>query len=164
MFTRQRAILRLIENAGGRIERLRLVKLAFLLRCDDANSSTSVYDFVPYRRRPFSFMLYHDLRGLARNGWLHENDYHVEMIAQPAIETAFLDASLLQRIDAVSKGCGSLSTSALVDTIYSEYPWYTVNAEFVRKRRASRPTGSLAVYTVGYEGLTIDALLNLLME
>jgi len=164
MFTRQRALLRLVENEGGRIERLRLVKLAFLLSRDASNAASSVYDFVPYKRGPFSFMLYYDLRGLVGDGWFRENDHHIETVALPAIETSSLESSFLERIDAVNRACRSLTTSALVDSIYAKHPWFTVNAENESKRRATRPTGEAAIYTVGYEGLTVDALLNLLME
>lgn len=156
--------MKLVENEGGRVERLRLVKLAFLLSRDTANSPSSVYDFVPYKRGPFSFMLYYDLRRLVQDGWLSESDHHVETKALPTIETAFLDTSFVERIDAVTRACGSMTTSALVDSIYARHPWFTVNAEQHHKRRAVRPTGQPAVYTVGYEGLTVDALLNLLME
>ncbi len=49
MFSRQRAILRLIENEGGSIARLRLVKLAFLLSRESAAPRVGLYDFVPYK-------------------------------------------------------------------------------------------------------------------
>jgi uncharacterized protein (DUF488 family) len=164
MFTRQRALLRLVENEGGQIERLRLVKLAFLLSRDPLNAASSVYDFVPYKRGPFSFMLYYDLRGLARDGWFRESENHIQTACLPSIETSFLESSFLERIDAISNKFRSFSTSELVDSVYLNHPWFTINAESVRKRRAVRPTGDLAVYTVGYEGITVDALLNLLLQ
>jgi hypothetical protein len=58
MFSRQRAILRLIENEGGTVSRLRLVKLAFLLSQEAGAPRVGTYDFVPYKRGPFSFTLY----------------------------------------------------------------------------------------------------------
>jgi len=79
MFSRQRAILRLIENEGGAIARLRLVKLAFLLSREDDAPRAGIYDFVPYKRGPFSFTLYHELRTLQRDGWLAEAEHDIRI-------------------------------------------------------------------------------------
>ena len=49
MFSRQRAILRLIEAEGGTISRLRLVKLAFVVSQEPNAPRAGVYDFVPYK-------------------------------------------------------------------------------------------------------------------
>jgi uncharacterized protein (DUF488 family) len=57
-----------------------------------------------------------------------------------------------------------LTTSAVVDTVYANHPWFTLNSESVHKRAASRPVVQPAVYTVGYEGIMVDALLDLLLH
>src|SRR5258706_15941913 len=99
MFSRQRAILRLVENEGGRIERLRLVKLAFLVSREPESPRIGVYEFVPYRRGPFSFTLYHELNSLVRDGWVSQSEHHIETACLPTLQTAFLDAGFLSRID-----------------------------------------------------------------
>ena len=70
MFSRQRVILRLLQNEDGSTSRLRLVKLAFMVSRERDVPRTGIYEFVPYSRGPLSFTLYHDLRGLANNDWL----------------------------------------------------------------------------------------------
>src|SRR5579863_3102771 len=103
MFSRQRAILRLIQNEGGAVGRLRLVKLAFLLSREPAAPRTGTYDFVPYKRGPFSFTLYHELRALERDGWLALQDEHnVEAACLATLETSFLDSGFLDAIDQIS--------------------------------------------------------------
>lgn len=164
MFSRQRAILRLVENEGRKIERLRLVKLAFLLSREADSPRVGVYEFVPYKRGPFSFALYHDLNSLMRDGWLSQTEHHVETACLPTLETAFLDSDFLNCIDEVSKRYRRMSTSDLVDTVYRAFPWYTMNSEAVSKRSAKRPVAEAAVYTVGYQGLMVDALLDLLLR
>jgi len=164
MFSRQRSILKLIHNEGGTIERLRLVKLAFLLSKEKAAPRTGVYDFVPYKRGPFSFTLYHDLQVLQRDGWLSEGDREVSIVEAPHLQTAFLDAEFVSLIDSISSRYRSIETSAMVDSVYRAYPWFTLNSESLNKRAVSKPTASPAVYTVGYEGITVDALLNLLLS
>lgn len=163
MFYRQRAILRLLHNEGGPTSRLRLVKLAFLLSQELEVSRTSVYEFLPYLRGPFSFTLYHDLRGLSAGGWVTEGDREVSLVQSPDLQTTYLDRDFVRSIDNVSSSVRGLSTPALVDRVYRDYPWFTINSEAFDKRATSRPVGRLAVYTVGYEGIMVDGLLNLLL-
>ena len=164
MFSRQRAILRLLENEGGTASRLRLMKLAFLLSREMNAPKTGVYEFVPYRRGPFSFTLYHDLRTLGSDGWVVEAEHDIKVAQAPDLETAYLDQPFLGMIDGVSERCRSLSTSALVDRVYASHPWFTMNSETVHKRAVPRPAAASAVYTVGYEGIMVDGLLDLLLQ
>ena len=164
MFSRQRAILRLLENEGGRIERLRLVKLAFLVSRAPESPRVGVYDFVPYKLGPFSFTLYHELNSLVRDGWITQSEYHVENACLSTLETAFIEPPFLDQIDEISNRYRSISTADLVEAVYQAYPWYTMNSDVVKKRRAKRPSAAPAVFTVGYEGLMVDALLDLLLR
>lgn len=164
MFSRQRALLRLIENEGGRISKLRLVKLAFLLSRNGQVPRTGVYDFVPYKRGPFSFTLYHDLRTLERDGWLAETSHDLELREAPCIETATIEEGFLGIIDSTSRCQHAVATSIMVDRVYRDYPWFTLNSEIIEKRAAVRPSAKPKVYTVGYEGIMVDALLDILLR
>lgn len=164
MFSRQRAILRLLENEGGGADKLRLVKLAFLVSREFGAPRTGIYDFVPYKRGPFSFTLYHELSALERDGWLAGTDHEIKTAQLTTLETAFLDQAFLDLIDRVSDRYRSVPTTALVDSVYGRYPWFTMNSEATHKRAAKRPRVPPAVYTVGYEGLMVDALLDLLLR
>lgn len=164
MFSRQRAILRLLENEGGSANRLRLVKLAFLLSREMSAPKTGVYEFVPYRGGPFSFTLSHDLRKLGSDGWVVEAEDDIKVAQAPNLETAYLDQPFLDMIDDVSERCRSLSTPALVDRVSASDPWFTMNSETAHKRAVTRPAALPAVYTVGYEGIMVDGLLHLLLQ
>ena len=156
--------MRLIHNEGGSVDRLRLVKLAFLLSRESAAPKTGVYDFVPYKRGPFSFTLYHELRSLQRDGWLLEGEHDITTAEAPDLEIAFLDREFLGLIDGISDSKHAVRTPALVASIYRAYPWFTLNSEAIRKRAVTRPINTPAVYTVGYEGITVDGLLDLLLR
>lgn len=164
MFSRQRAILRLIQNEGGAIARLRLVKLAFLLSRERAAPPAALYNFVPYKHGPFSFTLYHELRVLGRDGWVAEQEHGVEVAEAPHLEIAYLDKAFLNLIDEVSGRHRSVPTPQLLDRVYHDYPWFTLNSETPKKRAVSRPEAETAVYTVGYEGIMVDALLDHLLQ
>jgi uncharacterized protein (DUF488 family) len=164
MFSRQRALLRLIQNDAGSISKLRLVKLAFLLSKDPNAPRAGIYDFVPYKRGPFSFTLYHELRALERDGWITETGHDVELAGAPDLETACIEKRFLVLIDAISRCQRAVATSAMVDAVYRDYPWFTLNSETARKRAVPRPTAEPAVYTIGYEGIMVDALLDILLR
>ncbi|MDX1981115.1 MAG: DUF488 family protein [Bryobacteraceae bacterium] len=164
MFSKQRAILRLLENEGGSATRLRLVKLAFLLSREARAPKTGVYDFVPYRRGPFSFTLYHDLRGLENGGWVVEAEHEIRTSRDPEVETALLDRAFRETIDGVSRKCRKLSTSDLIADVYTQHPWFTLNSDAMEKRAVTKPIAVPSVYTVGYEGITVDGLLDLLLR
>jgi uncharacterized protein (DUF488 family) len=164
MFSRQRALLRLVANEGGSVARLRLVKLAFLVSRESSAPRNGVYDFVPYKKGPFSFTLYHELRSLERDGWLVETENDVKIRESPDLETAFLDQDFLAMIDEVSGRHRAVGTPALVNGVYDAYPWFTLNSDVAQKRAVTRPAADLRVYTVGYEGIMVDALLDLLLR
>ena len=146
------------------MSRLRLVKLAFIVSRERDVPRTGVYEFVPYRRGPFSFTLYHDLRGLAKDGWVAEAEHGIELTQASDLETAFLDSKFVDHIDRVSGRFRGIDTSALVDRVYRDHPWFTVNSEATAKRAVDRPKAEPAVYTVGYEGIMVDGLLDLLLR
>jgi uncharacterized protein (DUF488 family) len=164
MFSRQRAILRLIKNEGGSVERLRLVKLAFLLSRETAAPRAGRYDFVPYKHGPFSFTLYHELRTLERDGWIAEHGRGVGLTDVSSSTAPELDKAFRTLIDGISRRYRATPTPSVVDGVYRDYPWFTLNAEAVKKRTVSPPPAEPAVYTVGYEGIMVDALLDCLLR
>ena len=169
MLIRQKVILSLIEQMGdqmpdgtqGEVSRLQLVKWAFLL--EKETKMKTFYQFVPYHYGPFSFTLYHELKGLIRNNYIIEPSkdeiQRTSDVVPPPIES-----TLENEIKNFSRKYRSLSTEKLIDHVYSHYPWFTINAKKLENRREKRPEGKGAVYTAGYEGLHIDGFLNILLE
>ena len=165
MLIRQRCLLYMVERADRPVSHLELTKWAFLVAREmPTGGGSSFYDFVPYHYGPFSFTLFREVAGLVRDGYLREDD----------------DKETWQRVEDVNGSTGDLSAPVqsdaarvvdrfrsktvddLVDYVYGEFPWYTVNS---RKRKlAEKPTGDLAVHTVGYEKWSVDRLLDELMR
>jgi uncharacterized protein (DUF488 family) len=50
----------------------------------------------------------------------------------------------------------------LIDYVYDRHPEFTVNSE--RVQLLPRPRAEVAVYTAGYEGISVDRFLNLLVQ
>lgn len=165
MITRQRAILRLLSNENSSTTKLRLVKLAFLLRQTSvAAPASGTYEFLPYHYGPYSFTLNHDLQNLERHGWIRLLDSDVVAVRALSNEAGKLDPAFSAEIDGLVSHYRPDSTDALIRKIYTQYPWFTAQARNQSRRSVPLPTAGPAVYTVGYEGLMLDGLLDLLLQ
>lgn len=164
MLVRQKVLLHLVRKAGGIASRLRLVKWAFLLhRRRELSDLDTFYHFVPYHYGPFSFTLYHELRHLMRNGYIWTPSvYAIQLTNDVALPT--IADGIEHEIQHFMSRYGGLSTRALLDLIYARHPWFTVNAAQRERRMRERPRAACAVHTIGYEGLQVDALLDILLR
>lgn len=170
MLIRQKTILSLLEQMSDQlsdgtleeVSRIQLVKWAFLL--DKEVKMQSFYQFLPYLHGPFSFTLYHELKALIRNSYIIEPSkdaiQRTSDVAAPAIDPTLKNAIM----GFSKKKYRSMSSEELINHVYSDYPWFTINAKDIRKRKEERPIGKCEVYTVGYEGLQIDGFLNILLK
>jgi uncharacterized protein (DUF488 family) len=164
MLTRQKAILRLIENEGRRIGKMRLFKLAFMISNEPGWQDTSLaYQFIPYQFGPYSFTLAHELKTLERDGFLRVMDSEIrlvdfgERLPEPNSSTSSV-------IDSMSRRYKRVSTDDLVSIVYRQFPWFTAKARDKSRRGVQVPISAPAVFTVGYEGLMLDGLLDLLLR
>lgn len=167
MLNRQKCLLFMVERAGRPVTHLELTKWAFLLAHEmPSHGGTTFYDFLPYKYGPFSFALFHEADDLVRNGYLRN--------------TKAEGREAWARVDDVDAGTGGISNSLradaarvverfvsrtpeeLIDYVYDEFPWYTINSNI--RKLSKRPLAKCAVYTVGYEQWSIDQLLNTLMH
>ncbi|MGB9858905.1 MAG: DUF488 family protein [Moorellaceae bacterium] len=163
MNMRQKILLSLINCAGGKISRLRLVKLAFLLAQEyNLKQINTFYQFVPYRYGPFSFTLYHEIQSLIKKGIIITPSEHELQI--PAYLDLCLEEELERAVKLLWYHYGKLELSKLVKIVYTNYPWFTAKSEHNTKRVNLLPTTENAIYTAGYEGLQVDGFLNLILK
>lgn len=167
MFPRRRALLRFVELAGGKIERLRLVKLMFLYSQDPSSAKQSRYQFVPYNRGPFSFLLYRDLSLLKEAGLTSEPDEnHFSLTEEGRAHARSFKDEAARMADRVHSRWSSTSRRALIDYVYENHEWYASRSASRQKPQNRKvtdaPIGSF--FSVGYQSLSIDAFLDLLMR
>ena len=164
MLHRQRTLLHLLKLAGGHATKLQVTKWAFLLVNESpGKGGDSFYEFLPYKFGPYSFCLYQEANALATQGLLTVQDEKTWALTD-AGRTAAAATPEEFKADAaqIYRRYGSVESRRLLDDVYVRYPWFSVNSEV--KRLATRPKAEPAIYTAGYEGLTIDGFLNRLME
>jgi uncharacterized protein (DUF488 family) len=168
MFYRQKILLATIETFGGRLKRTDCEKLLFLL-CQ--NTGKNYYDFFPYRYGGFSLTSYHDKAILTKDGWLSPEDEFVlakndSILAQLRPE----DRKALVTLKAETTSLGS----ELIRMVYLRYPYFACKSEVLTRvltsseieetRRFWNFDETPSLFTIGYEGLSIDAFLNKLIE
>jgi uncharacterized protein (DUF488 family) len=165
MLRRQQIILYLLKSHASPMETIRLVKLAFLLRQETSiPSEIPFYDFVPFKKGPYSFTLNHELGNLEKHGYLSKSHDMVQLLSEDLELKSSLPEPLAKRFEAMLRQYHAMTTDAIISTIYRRYPWYTVNSMNRDHRGESLPVASPAIYTVGYERLSVDELLDMLLR
>jgi len=163
MLSRQKTLLFLLQKVARPVDRMQLVKWCFLLRHEfPSKGGKSFYDFVSYKHGPFSFALYHEMGKLERCGLLLTSGNSVGVRRDGFYAVASPPAAVVADIDRLLYQFAAMPLRSLIHYVYSRYPTYTVNSEW--RPLAARPETQRAVFTSGYEGLSVDAFLNRLVR
>lgn len=166
MYYRRKLLLALLEVFDGNLNNTDCEKLLFNF-CKVTGKNH--YDFFPHRFGPFSFVSYYDKRKLTELGLLKQTqDFQLNTKYSYLRELNPSDKKALL----VLKASG-LRGDRLVKRIYWKNPQYTARSEILDELFNSEEIKQLQfawntdktpfVFTVGYEGLTIDAFLNKLI-
>jgi uncharacterized protein (DUF488 family) len=163
MLNRQKVLIYLLRVADRPVSRTELVKWCFVLRSECASRGGSAfYDFVPYMYGPFSFLLYHDAVKLVERNYLCEvGDNAWSLNHELAQSVDAPEPRLARDIEQLLARFLRKDTASLIRYVYERHPAYTVNSKL--RKLDARPESKSAVFTAGYEGLSIDAFLNLLV-
>jgi len=166
MLSRQKALLLAMRRLGGSASRLRLAKLLFPLRQEASGlPGASKYDFVPFKFGPYSFTMRHELNDLARDGYLSNEDEREIRLEVLGRECALnIQRPLATAVTYVTDRYGSESEDSLIDLVYRRFPWYSMNSERRSVDRVPRPVADRAVYTIGYEAVSLEELFNQLLR
>jgi uncharacterized protein (DUF488 family) len=166
MYYRRKLLLALLETFDGNLNNTDCEKLLFNF-CKVTGKNH--YDFFPHRFGPFSFVSYYDKRRLTELGLLKQTqDFQLNTKHSYLRELDPSDKKALLVLKA-----SELRGNRLVKKTYRENPQFTVRSEILEKYFDPEEIKQLQfswntdktpyVFTVGYEGLTIDAFLNKLI-
>ena len=169
MFYRRKLLLSLVESSNRPLSKLDLQKYLFLL-C--THQKKPAYEFVPHRFGCYSFQVDADKRTLTKYGYVLDTDKWI--LDGKHRFTHLLISEDLQALHSVLEGYGHLSGHDLLKRVYAEYPYYAQNSELksdVLTREMSeaveraRPIPKPArFFTIGYEGISLEAYLRKLMD
>jgi|SRR5690349_6880130 uncharacterized protein DUF488 len=174
IFDRQKKLLALLTAHGGEVSNLDFQKLLFLY-CVNVERTPS-YEFVPYKFGGFSFTSYADKRRLTERGLLDNTERTWKLTQAGKKAAGKVNSATSTEINLFAKQHAKLRGDALVATAYRQHPYYAIRSEIVGrilKRDASalaaveaaRPQpGTVGICTIGYEGRSLEAYLNLLLK
>ncbi len=163
MLHRQRTVLYFLHLAGGAASHTSITKWCFLLKNEtDSAGGNAFYEFVPYKYGPFSFCLFQEAKALEEQGLLIEESKSWKLTNEGEAEAGSLLQDIRRDAWRIHKKYGTMAGNDLLDYIYPKYKEYTYFSRY--KVMAGKPRADIAIYTAGYEGLTVDGFLNMLIQ
>jgi uncharacterized protein (DUF488 family) len=168
MYYRRKILLALIEVFGGSLQSTDCEKLLFNF-CQQAGKNH--YDFFPHKFVPFSIMSYYDKRRLIDLGLLKPtDDFQLNTRHSYLKELTPADKAALLRFES---NIGTLRGDRLVKKTYRDFPQFSARSKIATRHFDAEEMKQLkfawntdakpAVFTIGYEGSTIDSFLNKLI-
>jgi uncharacterized protein (DUF488 family) len=168
MYYRRKILLALIEVFGGSLKSTDCEKFLFNF-CQQTRKNH--YDFFPHKFGPFSIMSYYDKRRLIDLGLLKSaDDFQLNTKHSYLNELTATDKTALLRF---KSNIGNLRGDSLVKTTYRDFPHFTSRSKIASRHFTPDEIKQLqfawntdtkpSVFTIGYEGLTIDSFLNKLI-
>lgn len=167
-YTRQKFLLSFLQCAPAGITKLDIQKLLFLFQ---QYSKTDYFHFIPYLYGCYSFQANSDVEVLEKQGWLQIdknliNINRADMLTTDYTRSMRMFFSTLQHTKGID----------LVKQVYRSSPYYAINSrlahkilddseieeiERVQKKYQSTKT---ALFTIGYEGSSLEEYINMLIR
>jgi uncharacterized protein (DUF488 family) len=171
MYYRRKILLSLIQVFDGELEKIQLQKLLFLYTRFQKERKT--YDFVPYKFGCFSFQANSDLSTLKKYGIVSETtkSWKKEDEVNYINELTKEDKKIISdfRIIYANK-----SSDDLIKLTYERYPYFAINStiakdyldetEFENLNNYRSFEDEIVLFTIGYEGITLESYLNKLIK
>lgn len=170
MYYRRKVILSILETFGGKLEKFQLQKLLMLF---SIQQKTASYYFVPYKFGCFSFQANADLATMRKYEWVEEGEkYWKKTTTQSYInELKEKDKASLAELKKYFIG---KSSDYLIKHTYRNYPYYAINSsiaeqilseeELDKVKRKMPRSSKKALFTIGYQGISIEQYINQLIK
>lgn len=167
----------MFEEMGDNITAKCLQKYLFIFT--RLQNEERIYDFVPYKYGCFSFLANQDIVTLAKNGFLSidkntYSDCKYSLVAKMNCiqDLTMFDSILIKKI---KKKFSGFSQDELIAYTYRKWPFTAINSviknyllskeelAIVEKQRRKFHKEDSALMTIGYEGMTLEKYLNMLI-
>jgi len=170
MYYRRKILLNLIAAFGEQgLGKIKLQKLLFLF-CQQQNKPA--FDFVPYTYGCFSFQANKDLQVLESHYQLIKQDSRKWFLDKlPELELKSDEQHLVNNLLFKFKG---KNNKEIVNYVYDRYPYYSIHSKWsmsasqkealMSEKLAIESKKQTCLFTIGYEGQSIDAYLNTLVK
>ena len=169
MFYRRKILLSLLQVFNAQLDKISLQKFLFLVV---RQQEKKAFHFVPYKFGCYSFQANADLNTLSKYDLIETSMKYWEK----KDDTDYF-ASLKQKDKAairfVKNNYGQLDKDELIELTYKNYPYFAINStiapnilskEQFDKIKGQKPSKSATVlFTIGYEGITLEQYINKLI-
>lgn len=158
-YKRQRFLLSLVKQLPDTAHPTDIQKLVFLY---EKEQCIDHYEFVPYRYGPYSFQLAEDIKTLCKDGYLIRTQAGIK--ADCDYQYELFPALPHERGDELKRKA------------YRQYPYYAINSEIIdrlfpgdeaasfRNSRNRYRKNEQILFTVGYEGRSVEEFFNILIQ
>lgn len=170
MFYRRKIILALLQVFGGRLEKINLQKLLFLV-CQKQKDPE--YDFIPYLYGCYSHSAKADLFTMVKKDFLTEDDYGYSKKDRKNY-LALLDDEDKKLVNQAFILYNKMDGDGLMKHTYTNFPYYAINSttaeRLLTKQQLDRvntfrpAVTTTTLFTIGYEGVSLEAYLNKLIK
>lgn len=168
-FYRQRLLLSLLHFIDAEITRTELHKHSFLF----SEKTPMGYDFVPYQYGCYSFQLDKDLLDLSEQGFIEMIDTKIKLTIDNPI--TWLKTKDSNKLFDYPKEQKRLRRNELIKFVYEHYPYYAINSKItnicssevvqkIKQQQISLTNEEAIIYTLGYEGISLEAYINKLIK
>jgi uncharacterized protein (DUF488 family) len=170
LYYRRKILLSLLQVFDGQLEKIQMQKLLLLFSKLQIQPD---FDFVPYKYGCFSFQANADLLTLSKYGIVSQTErlWTKESSEDFAITLKKHDITILQTIRQQYK---AKSTAELIGITYRKYPYLAIKSkiaeqyltpdELVTLAGAKPVNEETCLYTIGYEGVSLETYLNKLIK
>lgn len=155
LIKRVKLLLSLLQETGGEILSFRMQKLLFLY-CNEFLKNNEYYEFIPVKNSPYSLQAVEDKKSLIKNNLLEKSDDWILFSSDKrfATDLDFFEKMALQ----------DLKNKFLQKTDEELAEYITENySEYISKPHHA-DDDEIIFYTIGYEGLSPEAYINLLVK
>lgn len=171
MYYRRKIALSLLQVFGNKLDKIQLQKLLFLHSRYKTNKKT--YDFVPYKYGCYSFHANADLKTLIKYGIVLEslNSWNKVVETNYLVQLDKEDQKIVSDFAIIYKG---KTNEYLINLTYKRYPYFAINSTIAKDHLSNDEIDNLnnfrsfenkiTLFTIGYEGISLEEYLNKLIK
>lgn len=171
MYYRRKIVLSMLQVFGNQLDKIQLQKLLFLY--SRYNTKRKSYDFVPYKFGCFSFQANADLNTLKKYKIIDDSSTYWKKINEEnyLVQLDKEDKKIISDFAIIYK---DKSSDDLIDLTYSRYPYYAINSTIAANHLNDEELQNLdnyrsvenetVLFTLGYEGISLEKYLNRLIK
>jgi hypothetical protein len=172
VYKRQQFLLSFLKELNEPLTAIDFQKLLFLYLI---KNNLSYYEFVPYLYGGFSIQAGEDINTLQAMGWLTDNNGKTQYAGGDEL-LAGISLPFEEVGKSISEQLPKIRGNQLVKLVYEQYPYYAINsrtaasimdtagiAQIKVVKEQLKQTGRM-LFTIGYEGITVEHYLNTLIK